>query len=393
MAAKQLAPVTPEVVAWAVREDGRQVDALAAAAKVTPDALQAWIDGQDQPSRGELTRLAEALRRPRSLFLLPKPPVSMALPTSFRHPAGNRRADVGAQARLYIRSARRIQRAVAWAERSRNSSTASLPRSDVQAPAEAVAATVRTWLSVPVAEQVAWGSEYNALANWRAAVEDKGLLTFQFEIPGDQLRGFSAWDDYAPMVAINLVGQSPQARIFTLAHEIGHLVTRTDAACLDWVAPRRRQSSSIEGWCDDFGAALLVPRDDVTGFAARELNLRAPRAKADLAAAQKVARRYKISLSAAALRLIELGLASNSLYGEVMAVIRSRRTSSSSQRGGSERRVPKRVRQYGRRASATLIEAVNAGGLSERDVADMLRVDFQELSEIGRAVGVVTGAA
>jgi Zn-dependent peptidase ImmA (M78 family) len=392
VATKQPTPVTPDVVAWAVREDGRSADVLAREIKVSGDSLQAWMDGDDLPSRGELTRLADTLRRPRSMFFLPSPPASVALPTSFRHPAGNRQADITAQARMYIRSARRIQRAVSWALRESGDNPIDFRRADVDQPAEAVAGRVRSWLGVEVAEQVTWSSEYAALNNWRRALENRGLLTFQFDIRGEALRGFSAWDEHAPMIAINSHDQTPQARIYTLFHELGHLVTRTDAACLDWVAPRRRAARTLEGWCDDFGAAVLAPKADVEVFARKELGVTREGRKGDITAARRVATRYRISLSAAALRLIELRLAPSTLYGEVIAIIGQRRKSSASG-GASEPRPAKRVRQYGRRAAATLIEAAVSGRLSERDAADMLRVDFQELDDIGRALGVNHGAA
>jgi Zn-dependent peptidase ImmA (M78 family) len=95
-------------------------------------------------------------------------------------------------------------------------------------------------LGVSIEEQLSWRDEYAALRGWRGAFEQHDLLVFQFEIRGGELRGFSAWDDRAPLAVVNSSAQSPLARTFTMAHELGHLVTRTDASCIDRVAPTGR---------------------------------------------------------------------------------------------------------------------------------------------------------
>lgn len=383
MAAKT-APVTPEVVRWAIAQDGRSLVGLAAEIGVPPESLRAWMAGETSPSRGQLTKMAETLARPRSLFLLPEPPVSLNLPTTFRHPVGDRAATVPANVRLHIRSARRIQRAVGWV--LADAASIDLPLRSFKDPSEEVARVLREWVGISVDEQISWTSEYRALNAWRVALEDRGLLTFQFEMRGQSIRGFSAWDPNAPMVAVNSHNQTPQARIFTFAHELAHLATRTDAACLDWVAPRARASRSLEGWCDAVAAEFLMPAEDVRRFARSTLGI-VEANSTGLAAARRLSHRYRVSLGASVLRLIELDLAPRTLYGEAAALARNVRKKSASG-GASEPRPAKRVRQYGRRATKSLLDAIPTGRVSERDAADMLAVDFRELSAIASALSV-----
>ncbi|MDT7539366.1 MAG: hypothetical protein QOI82_2951 [Actinomycetota bacterium] len=340
------------------------------------------MTGETSPSRGQLTKMAETLARPRSLFLLPEPPVSLNLPTTFRHPVGDKAATVPANVRLHIRSARRIQRAVGWA--LADAAPIDLPPRSSKQPSEEVADALRAWVGISVEEQVSWTSEYRALNAWRAALEDRGLLTFQFEMRGQSIRGFSAWDAHAPMIAVNSHNQTPQARIFTFAHELAHLATRTDAACLDWVAPRERGSRSLEGWCDAVAAQFLMPAEDVRKFARSTLGVVEPKT-GGLPAGRRLSHRYRVSLGASVLRLIELDLAPRSLYGEAAALARNVRRKAASG-GASEPRPAKRVRQYGRRATKSLLEATSTGRVSERDAADMLAVDYRELSAIAAAL-------
>jgi len=53
---------------------------------------------------------------------------------------------------------------------------------------------------------------------WRGVLEARGVLVLQLSIGKGNVRGFSAWDDHAPIVAVN-TSYHPTARIFTLFHE------------------------------------------------------------------------------------------------------------------------------------------------------------------------------
>lgn len=76
-------PVTPSVLGWAIAEDGRSVQELAEALDVAVDDVESWVAGDAAPSRGQVTKIAKALRRPRALFFMPSPPAGAALPASF----------------------------------------------------------------------------------------------------------------------------------------------------------------------------------------------------------------------------------------------------------------------------------------------------------------------
>jgi Zn-dependent peptidase ImmA (M78 family) len=107
------------------------------------------------------------------------------------------------------------------------------------------------------------------------------------------------------------------ARIYTLFHEIGHLLTRTDSACFDYHAGAARSKDLLlERWCERFAAAALIPKDDVRGLLAKRLGWKHG-AKADLAVAGKVARHYNVSLRASVLALIGVGAADQSLYAAI----------------------------------------------------------------------------
>ena len=63
--AAQFSPVTPDVVRWAIDEDGRSVPELAEALEVDADTIDGWTRGDAAPTRGQVSRLATVLHRPR----------------------------------------------------------------------------------------------------------------------------------------------------------------------------------------------------------------------------------------------------------------------------------------------------------------------------------------
>ncbi len=297
---RKTVPVTAAVVDWAIKESGYTPDELAVQLRVPPATLRAWATGDALPGFTQLRGLAAKLKRPVAAFLLPAPPVSIQPTVSFRSPPGATRRELSPVERRYLREARRLQQFLAWVAKELGEPPVVLPRERLDEDPTQVAARVRARLGVTLEEQERWPSPSAAFARWRDALEESGVLVFAFSMGSDSCRGFSLWDNYAPIVAVNTAWLA-SARIFTLFHEYGHLATRTDSACLQGL---RRVTSlpsdSPERWCEEFAAALLMPafavRRFVEGRSERQPDALIP----------AVASHFSVSRRAAALRLVEL---------------------------------------------------------------------------------------
>jgi len=221
-----------------------------------------------------------------------------------------------------------------------------------------------------------WRDEREALRAGREALENRRVRVFALEIGYGEVRGFSAWDEHAPLIVVNTSRVNPEARIFTLGHELGHLVTRSDAACLD---PEEAfmGSGSIERWCEEFAASLLMPASSVRDLAG---TLGLSNRAAELADVAAVKNRFRVSARAAARRLIDLGLAQEPLYGAVVKTFATRPPDST----GTPMSPPRpeaRIRQYGPRAIRTLMEA-----LPPRDALSILRITVEDARELAEKV-------
>jgi Zn-dependent peptidase ImmA (M78 family) len=368
-------PVTPTVLSWALAEDGRPLNEIAEAAKVTEDDLDAWANGAAAPTRGQVTTLARVLRRPRALFFMPAPPSTASLPPSFRHPPGVARS-VSPKVRRAGRDSRRIQQAVAWARREEDPPAVPRVSSSTTSPGDA-ASTVREWLGVNIDDQRAWKDERAALRTWREVLEQHGVLVFALQLGSGEVRGFSTWDDRAPLVVVNTSSVQPAARIFTLAHELGHLVTRQDATCLDPSDADPLDGIAIERWCEEFAAALLMP-DELVDRVAAEAGI-APRS-ATLETVKLLQRRARVSGRAAALRLITRGWAAPTLYALVVRTFVPKPASSSGQ-PVSPPRHEARLRAYGPNVIRTVLDA-----LPTRDALSVLQLEVPDARRLADAL-------
>jgi Zn-dependent peptidase ImmA (M78 family) len=364
--------VTPSVLRWAVEEDGRPLPDLAERLQIDVDVLDAWLNGEALPTKGEVTKLA-ALKRPRAVFFLPRPPDRLVLPPNFRHPPGDERR-VSANARTWVRRARRVQHALSWA--ARNKESVDVPRASLERPPAEAAAEVRAWLRITDAEQSRWRDEYEALRVWREALEDHGVLVFILQIGRGEVRGFSGWDRFAPLIVANTSRVTPEARIFTLGHELGHLVTRSDAACLE---PEEAflGVGSVERWCEEFAANLLMPAERVREISqARGIGNRV----ADLGDVRALMRAFRVSGRSAARRLIDLGYAQETLYAAVDAVF-VQQPPNEGDRPFSPPTPEKRIREYGPRTIRALLDALPA-----RDALSILHITVEDVRDLAERV-------
>ncbi|MHC4471045.1 MAG: ImmA/IrrE family metallo-endopeptidase, partial [Planctomycetota bacterium] len=119
---------------------------------------------------------------------------------------------------------------VAWVLRESGEQSASIPRIGASSKPAAAGRRIREWLGVGEGEQLSWKSLKVAFDEWRARLGAMGVLVFQLQLGKEGIRGFSAYDDMAPLIAVN-TAENYAARIFTIFHELCHLVSRTDSAC------------------------------------------------------------------------------------------------------------------------------------------------------------------
>ncbi|MBI4264882.1 MAG: ImmA/IrrE family metallo-endopeptidase [Acidobacteria bacterium] len=375
-------PVTPEVLDWAIGESGYSLPELADAAGVELQDLNAWLKGEARPGVTAVRSLAQTLRRPVAAFLLPHPPAGESPDVRFRHMPGAHSRPLTPSERRYLRKASRLQRMIAWLATEMRELTPTVPHASLNDDPTTVANVVRDRLAISVTAQFQWMSASAAFDGWREAVEDVGVAVFLFQIGSASCRGFSLWHDRAPVIAVN-TAWNDEARIFTLFHELGHLITRTNSACV--AAPPAAVSGAwdpAERWCEHFAAAVLVPEAALHELLAARLGARA-RKVTDVTTVRWIATRFRASLRAVTLRLIELRLANWDLYRELPPSGDARRGG-----GGGKGRDRQEIQedQLGGRALELFRRAVDSDVVSRSQALTYLDVPDLALDSIGTRV-------
>lgn len=372
-------PLNGEVLAWARTESGLSHEDVAASLGLEPQVVATWESGDARPTKGQFTRLVELLKRPSAVFFLPAPPARAVVPTSFRMAPGLAGHRLNDEEVRQIRWARRLQDIISWILRDEGADLVTLGRFALSQEPATAAQELRTQLGISPAEQLAWDKPSEAFRSWRGALEEAGVLVLQLSLGRGNVRGFSAWDDRAPLVAVN-TAYHPTARIFTLFHEVGHLLTRTDAACLRFIQPSDPDFGA-ERWCERFSADFLMPEPALLNLAAR-LGVTGGSQVTDFDTARKLAARFKVSTRAASLRLHELGLAPAGFYAAIEQHLAKLDWNQQGGGGGGQPAPEKRLTQLGTRIPEVLLEAQATGRLNRVDVADYLHLTTGQVEEL-----------
>lgn len=289
MAASVVAPITPFVLTWARQQAAVTVPELAKRADVKPERVLAWESGEAAPTVAKLRLIAGMLKQPMALFFAPSPPaVGVQVPPDFRSVGATTGRGLTQEIRLaeerrdtFKRLAPDLVAESAWP--TWHTTTGMTP------------ADARSRLGVTPTAVKATKNVNDALKLWIAAVEDQGVLVFQMSrIDNGECSGFSLDDETAPVIVLN-GKEAPQRRIFTLLHELSHLIDHSGGLCL------LQEDNDRERACNQFAENVLMP-DRAVRAAVEGLG--------GVAAVDAVERNFRVSRIAAAVALRRHGLVS-----------------------------------------------------------------------------------
>jgi Zn-dependent peptidase ImmA (M78 family) len=207
---------------------------------------------------------------------------------------------------------------------------------------------VRELLGISLAEQGSWSSGHAALRAWIDATEALGILVMQDgSMDLDVMRGFAAQDDVVPAVVIN-TKDDPRARVFTIVHELGHLVRAARGV---------PDGPEFEPWCNDFSGEVLMPSAAVT----TEWRRHAEEPVAERVAA--IARTFQVTRLAAAVRVARAHLLSEAEASSVIGAIRAKPPPPAPRRGGGDY-YWNQIGALGPRFTRLILDAVGAQAIT-----------------------------
>ena len=257
--------VEPALLYWARKRAGRSVEDLQ---KRFPK-LDAWERGAVQPTLKQLEAFAQATHTPVGYLFLPEPPEEQLPVSDFRTMGGAEvnRPSLGLLDTLYLCQ----QRQEWYREEARITGEAPLDyvgSLDTSMDAASAGARLRAALGFDVQQRRHAPTWTEALRQFIEQAEALGVLVMVSGVVGnnthrrldpEEFRGFALSDPWAPLVFIN-GADTKAAQMFTLAHELAHLWLGQSGVSNVQVSSTT-PGHSVERWCNQVAAELLVPSD------------------------------------------------------------------------------------------------------------------------------------
>jgi Zn-dependent peptidase ImmA (M78 family)/transcriptional regulator with XRE-family HTH domain len=240
---------------------GIPLDAAAKRVNVSETALAKWESESAKLSVETLQKLARSYKRNWYVFLLEeedgfgKP----AIPHDFRRRRGAA-ASLGSDSLIAIDEAwLRLDKIEAVNDGQAAQPVPQVLRATKDSDPEEIAARFRKKLGVSMTFPAPVTDAYAALRAWIEALTAVGIYISQVRMPTEEIRAFCLSRRSAHLIVLSNKDW-PTARIFSLIHEVGHLLLGSDAMCQPIEAGSVRANHWEEPWCNHFAAAVLMPR-------------------------------------------------------------------------------------------------------------------------------------
>lgn len=374
--AEHINGINPDILKWARERSGYTVEAIAAFLKKTVSVINDWESGESALTYVQLEKLADKYKRPIAIFFFPEPPEEPNIAANLALRSSNN-TPLEPHIHILLRQAYARQLSLMELNFGTNPSKKKIFR-DLQAqPADSakeLARRARAYLNTEVDTQVGWNSVTEALENWRDCIEEVGIFVFKEAFQDDSVDGFCLVHDDFPVIYLNN-SSSPVRQIFSLFHELGHLLLGEN----DITRGISRGDGEIEGFCDQFAAEFLVPSDDLKTHLIFSVY--------DDDAIEELANYYKVSRPVILLKLIDKGIFTRENYWQKVNQwtedykrYREKRTDKTSPGGGSYYNT--RATYLGYRFMELAFGKYRDGHCSVEQLAEHLNVRVKHLPQL-----------
>jgi Zn-dependent peptidase ImmA (M78 family) len=320
----QIRWVNPAVLRWARERFNLTPEQVAEASKqlasryyepISPEELVQWEEGVgEEPSLAHLETLAEIYVCPVGWFFLDAPPEKEQ---SFSLRGGVK--EIRTLSARTLTSLERFLELTRW--------TVHL----IQQSGHAWEVRIRPQEIFPnIAEAEKWAQEYRqrlgwtdtvrqelafdprkAFRWWRRTIEDLGIFCFELPLDPQEVRGASLWHEGIPFILVNHEdAEAASGRIFTLLHELAHLISTGETFVCDF----HETSRNDEPFANRFAARVLLSPQELRNSLEQQMGSAEPRDQWSDSLLDKVRKSFFVSRDVVAILLEEMRLAPPGFY-------------------------------------------------------------------------------
>jgi Zn-dependent peptidase ImmA (M78 family)/DNA-binding XRE family transcriptional regulator len=383
MAAAEMIAVNPSLLVWAREESGYPIDRVAKRLQVKEERVSAWEKGELRPTLRQVEELAHFFHRPLSVFFMSRPPQLPPLAAEYRRVSGVEPGQESPELRLALRQmvTRRENALNLMGELGDRIPEFALRASLRESPAE-VGQRLRHATGIDLGTQIAWRDQWQAWREWRASIERLGILVFQFpKVNVDEVRGLALLRTPLPAVGIN-GKELPEARIYTLFHEVVHLMLAVGNEEVPAIRERRPidEWTRVERFAEMAASHAIIPEG---ALRATIENFGLQRDGWSVAGVRRLAKNFRLTPLAIATRLRESAYMTWTQYNEwrerwqeYVASLPPRRP------GGFATPVEKSVNRAGQPFAKLVLEALSANRITPVDASRYLDLKFEHFDKL-----------
>lgn len=263
MAKSVPALINPELLVWARKNSRLTIEQAAKKVPVKKERLELWEQGDLKPTIKQLRKLGHIYKRPIAVFYLSEPPRDFIPLHDFRRFPIDVEELESPKLRFEIRRARdRREIALELYQDLEGELPDFTLKCDLTDKPEELSEKIRDFLGISPNDQFGFRDHYDAFNSWRAAIENQGVLVFQASgIDLIEMRGFSISDIPLPVIVVN-IRDYPYGRIFTMLHELTHILLRDGGLCdLAETGNRSIDEQKVEIFSNHVAGSVLVPKN------------------------------------------------------------------------------------------------------------------------------------
>jgi Zn-dependent peptidase ImmA (M78 family)/transcriptional regulator with XRE-family HTH domain len=358
------------------------LERIAKRLQVKEERVAAWEKGERLPTMRQVEELARFFHRPLSVFFLSRRPQLPPLAAEYRRLPDVEPGHESPELRLALRQmlTRRENVLNLMGELGEPIPEFSLRAYLRESPAD-VGARLRQATGVTVVSQFGWANEWEAWRVWRAAVEQLGVLVFQFpKVALNEVRGLTLLRMPLPVAAIN-GREIPGAKAFTLFHEVVHLML----AAGNEEVPAAREQRKGDEWMAverfaEMAASHAIAPNDVLRDLVGQFGLQ--RATWDIENVRRVAKKFRLTPLAMATRLRESGFMTWAHYNQWREQWQTYVATLPPRSGGFATPMQKALNRTGRPFAQLVLEALSANRITPVDASRYLDLKIEHFDKL-----------
>ena len=303
--------VVPEVLSWLRTSAGWEIEEAAKRLGTSAEVVKDLESGKRNPTLKQLHTLSEIYKRPIASFFLSKPKQERPMPKDYRF-LPNKTNIFDRKTILAIRRTRSLQNLSKELSLNINYATKTeIKKAKLTDNSELIASEYRKILNLDIEKQRRFRDAYKMLGHLRDVLEDRNILVFQFSMPIEDARGFALADETPNIIVINSK-DSIEARLFTLMHELAHIIL--GETVIDLPEESLVVRSNIEAWCNAFSSAFLLPKE-----VSIDLFNKSKNSLTETDTLNALSRKYKVSKAVLLVKMVNLNYISRQEFDSVLA--------------------------------------------------------------------------